>query len=880
MSACSRNKTLRSSILSIVVATMLATTIACGGSSGTRDNRIGPQGGVLESLDGLLTLSVPSGALAEPEELRVTVDRSLKLPGQIGDVYLLEPEGLSFTRPATLTIAYKSEELPEGVLAEHLRLATLGEKDSWQPLTDSVVNAQVMKVSASLEHFSLASLVATPPLNTRPPDFTLRFPLSEDVRINSIFDHSATSPYSTDRIVFAYTGEVGDRDQASCRGKVTGFRNEKANSFRINGRYYGAGEPTCLWYEGHPGYDYRTRDIASSGSTDVFAAADGIVRWGSDRWGTLCIDHRNGYSTCYLHLSTRAVEDGTEVTKGNRVGTSGDVGSPDQPHLHFELRWHANYVDPYGWQSLTCDPYGASTVSETYEDCMTKRASASQSFHLWPCSISVGEGARQSVSSAIANAFNVPVSDAFRPSGGVDRLGCPTTVVQAGGTSYLGTTGHFQSFSDGAIEYLSSGGQAGKAFALVNELYFKWTKEIADDPDEWPTTEADSFRGLGPVERALRVLGYPIANATNNCGDTTAPQLCRSSNGTAFLFQNFEGGGLELHLDGPRRGKVYEVHGAIFDKWRSVGFATHALGLPVSDEREARSSGAAGFFTTGRVSDFEHGHIHWHRDGPQAGQAFETHGSIDAKYVQIGGTASVCGFPRSDVYAIEGGEQVDFEGGYIRVTRGQASDCIPWSRTMPDIIETPIPATPMPEPPTAARPCPVADVSFCDFVYEIDAALRSGDLSIVSALTEFTPHSCSEFPDHPPGVHTFPPPACKDLPTETVINCIIWTLYAEIHPHTSCYTANDLFQALTEVTYSLTESSKSNAVVGISYICAPTGCNGTLYVRDPTKSLSSDQAANLGVVLGAVQRGGGWVLSSGGQGVIFYYSQPQSSWPP
>jgi len=132
--------------------------------------------------------------------------------------------------------------------------------------------------------------------------------------------------------------------------------------------------------------------------------------------------------------------------------------------------------------------------------------------------------------------------------------------------------------------------------------------------------------------------------------------------GTEFRFQNFEGGALELHLTGIHKGQVFEIHGSILLKWSSLGFARSPLGLPISDERTALTSP---FGTIGRVNDFEGGHIHFHRTGPHAGQAYETHGPIDTRYVAIGGTASCLGFPVSDVVSVAGGQRSNFEGGFI-----------------------------------------------------------------------------------------------------------------------------------------------------------------------------------------------------------------------
>ncbi|MEP6743710.1 MAG: CHAP domain-containing protein, partial [bacterium] len=241
------------------------------------------------------------------------------------------------------------------------------------------------------------------------------------------------------------------------------------------------------------------------------------------------------------------------------------------------------------------------------------------------CSINVGQGTTDSELLAFQNAYV-----------GQGALGCPTAAVRFDGfTSFAGTVGHFQTFTNGAIEYLSNGSRAGQAYAVLNPLYNKWASL--------------GFNSSNPV-------GYPV--------DVLSSQST-SCFGTNLKYQVFEGGALEYHLSGARAGSVYEVHGAIYAKWLQKGFAGCPLGLPLSDERDAQPSGWSG--RTGRVSDFEGGHIHWRAGTPQA---FETHGAIDHVFMTMGGTASWLGFPISDEYVASGYPRGDFEGGYITTTDG------------------------------------------------------------------------------------------------------------------------------------------------------------------------------------------------------------------
>ena len=184
--------------------------------------------------------------------------------------------------------------------------------------------------------------------------FNLSFPLSNrtayTAAIRSVFDHAMTLPYKTDGKVEAYTGEVGLQAYGT-RDAKDGYNEYKQDypgtPFSINGQYLGG---SYLSYDGHPGYDYRTVDQDPSGQTNVLAAAGGVVKWvAGSAYNTIIIDHENGYTTHYLHLSSRITADGSRVNTGDVIGVSGDTGSPGNPHLHFEVQYHAVPVDPYGW---------------------------------------------------------------------------------------------------------------------------------------------------------------------------------------------------------------------------------------------------------------------------------------------------------------------------------------------------------------------------------------------------------------------------------------------------------------------------------------------------------------------------------------------------
>lgn len=92
-------------------------------------------------------------------------------------------------------------------------------------------------------------------------------------------------------------------------------------------------------------------DIASSEGIEVMASDSGVVvfaGWAIGGYGYMVmIDHGNGYSTVYAHLSQVVVNCGNSVTKGQTIGYGGSSGNSTGPHLHFEVRYEEGFTNPW-----------------------------------------------------------------------------------------------------------------------------------------------------------------------------------------------------------------------------------------------------------------------------------------------------------------------------------------------------------------------------------------------------------------------------------------------------------------------------------------------------------------------------------------------------
>lgn len=91
------------------------------------------------------------------------------------------------------------------------------------------------------------------------------------------------------------------------------------------------------------------QDIATLWGTPVVAAASGTVifaGWQNGYGQLVVIDHGNGLTSRYGHLSGIDVEVGQQIARGEQVGRVGSTGRSTGPHLHYEIRINDEPVDP------------------------------------------------------------------------------------------------------------------------------------------------------------------------------------------------------------------------------------------------------------------------------------------------------------------------------------------------------------------------------------------------------------------------------------------------------------------------------------------------------------------------------------------------------
>lgn len=94
----------------------------------------------------------------------------------------------------------------------------------------------------------------------------------------------------------------------------------------------------------HGGIDFRTPT-----GTPIYSSGSGVVTHAGRNGGygkMVEIDHGNGITTRYAHLSHVEVREGDHVAMSARIGKSGSTGRSTGPHLHYEIRRNGDAIDP------------------------------------------------------------------------------------------------------------------------------------------------------------------------------------------------------------------------------------------------------------------------------------------------------------------------------------------------------------------------------------------------------------------------------------------------------------------------------------------------------------------------------------------------------
>jgi murein DD-endopeptidase MepM/ murein hydrolase activator NlpD len=113
---------------------------------------------------------------------------------------------------------------------------------------------------------------------------------------------------------------------------------------RVSSGYGMRFHPISGQRKAHLGVDY-----AAPTGTPVRTIGDGVVSfagWQRGYGNVIEVQHRDGKSTLYAHLSRIDVRKGQKLSQGDFIGAVGSTGLSTGPHLHFEFKDRGVHQDP------------------------------------------------------------------------------------------------------------------------------------------------------------------------------------------------------------------------------------------------------------------------------------------------------------------------------------------------------------------------------------------------------------------------------------------------------------------------------------------------------------------------------------------------------
>lgn len=113
-------------------------------------------------------------------------------------------------------------------------------------------------------------------------------------------------------------------------------------------------------------------DISCHPGNPVYAPGDGVVyKVESDPhkgYGlNIILDHGFGYRTRFAHLSRIDVVEGQTVSRGDCIGASGNTGRSSGPHLHYEVLYRKEPVNPALYFDMSLSPEDYYTIARKPE---------------------------------------------------------------------------------------------------------------------------------------------------------------------------------------------------------------------------------------------------------------------------------------------------------------------------------------------------------------------------------------------------------------------------------------------------------------------------------------------------------------------------------
>lgn len=206
------------------------------------------------------------------------------------------------------------------------------------------------------------ALLPTTPLD-KPGTLTLQVDAAGETAQASVKLRDRTFPTQS---IWLPPGKDGDISDAEYN-RVNAFKQQTTPQKLWNGPFLKPNDGPVTgvygirrYYNGVFANDYYHRGVdyaGGYGSAVIAPAAGRVALVGRESNGfavngnIIGLDHGQGVTSAYLHLSRILVKEGDLVKPGQVIGAVGDTGAATGPHLHWGLYVNGLSVDPVPWRN-------------------------------------------------------------------------------------------------------------------------------------------------------------------------------------------------------------------------------------------------------------------------------------------------------------------------------------------------------------------------------------------------------------------------------------------------------------------------------------------------------------------------------------------------
>ena len=188
-----------------------------------------------------------------------------------------------------------------------------------------------------LAHLATATTATTAPPETTKPEETTQ-PNDASGETNPEGETTQPTEEGTQP-----TEEATEPTQAPTQPVVVSWMRP-CSYVKITSPFGNRDRPTAGASSNHQGVD-----LAGPEGTPIYATRSGtvtIARFSNSAGYYVTINHGDGYSSVYMHMTTYTVSVGQSVSQGQLIGYMGSTGISTGPHLHFGISYNGKYVNP------------------------------------------------------------------------------------------------------------------------------------------------------------------------------------------------------------------------------------------------------------------------------------------------------------------------------------------------------------------------------------------------------------------------------------------------------------------------------------------------------------------------------------------------------